>query len=202
MPCPLPFSIKTLSRIVYQPRPLSLPSPCSLTSACCHSPLELPSLGTRDHLISTTRSPSSYITLSSIQKTFLRAHHVPGNIQILWPLPPLGCLGAFSSCSTALPGLLALWLCFSIPSAIHQKNTPWVSLFGPFFLPFQWYLLFWFQNSLLQMTPKSLSTVIQCVPKQTHNHPSQVRLMFISSMFPSMASLFSQLSRLETSEIP
>lgn len=48
-----PLLHQTTFKNSLQPSSLSLPSLCSITSACGHSPLKLPSLGTQDHLIST-----------------------------------------------------------------------------------------------------------------------------------------------------
>lgn len=68
-----------------------------------------PHQGRQSHWI--TKPLSSYVSLSSIQKTLWRAHHAPGGSPIPRLLPPLGGLGFSHTCTTAFPGSLALlWL--------------------------------------------------------------------------------------------
>ena len=51
----------------------------------------------------------------------------------LWLRPPIGGPGSLSSHTHA--SLVHLhsfdWLCFSIPSTIHQRKVPWISVLGP-----------------------------------------------------------------------
>lgn len=142
LPCPLPSSIKPLSRTVYQPSSLSSSSPCSIATACDTLLWHCPLRDTKDHLSSITKSPLSYVSVSSIKILhtlhYLRAPHILCSTQIPWPLPSPGGRGSLSSCPTALSDLLAfLWLCFLIAPAIPQsKQGSHFSLLDPFFSSF------------------------------------------------------------------
>lgn len=115
-----------------------------------------PHQGRQSHWI--TKPLSSYVSLSSIQKTLWRAHHAPGGSPIPRLLPPLGGLGFSHTCTTAFPGSLALlWLLLqpyhNPPKEGSPGFCPWSlsSLFSDICSPdFKVYFCKWSPNLYLQ----------------------------------------------------
>lgn len=176
------------------PFPHHLLAPQPLHVAALHW---LPSLGT----LKSTKPLclSYYVSLNSVQKTSWRAHQAPDTIPISNDFLPM-VVWAPQHLYHCLPWLTCTPLTASpaLPQSTEGRFSRFLSLSSLFLVIFT----LWLQSFLPQMTHKCLSLVSQHVPKQTHCPPSQIRLILISYIFLSMASPFSQLSRLETSVLP